>query len=234
MWKCIYLSRRICIVRELTNNLLLLPAIEALHLIQRVNQKYDQNYDLKIQRLFPNLFKGLGNLGKPYKIRLRPNAKPFPLYTLRCVPLPLQTKVKTELERMESLGVIMKVEEATEWCAGMVVDPRNNGKVRICINLKPLNETVNREIHPLPAADETLAQLSGATVFTKLDANSCFWQILLAKESHQLTTFITPFSMYAFNKLSAPEHVPKSMSRILNELEGVVCLINDILVVGQD
>ena len=105
------ISQEVFVVRKLANNLLGLPAIEALHLIQRVNEVYDQNYDLKIRRLFPNLFKGLGNLGKPYKIRLRPNVLTFALYTPRRVPLPLRTEVKTELERMESLSVITKVKK---------------------------------------------------------------------------------------------------------------------------
>jgi len=74
----------------------------------------------------------------------------------------------------------------------MVVVSKKGGKVRICIELKPLNESVLREVHPLPKVDETLAQLTGAKVFSKLDANSGFWQIPLAKSSHLLTTFITP------------------------------------------
>ena len=110
------ISQEVFVVRELTNNLFELPSIEALHLIQSVNEVYDQNYDHKIRRLSPSVFKGPGNLGEPYKIRLRPDAKPRSLYTPRHVPLPLQTKVKTELERMESLGVITKVEEATVVC----------------------------------------------------------------------------------------------------------------------
>ena len=44
--------------------------------------------------------------------------------------------------------------------------------------------------------DATLAQLSGATLFSKLEANSGFWQILLANESKLLTTFITPFGKF--------------------------------------
>ena len=46
-----------------------------------------------------------------------------------------------------------------------------------------LNESVCRERHVLPAVDHVLAQLSGATVFSKLDTNSGFWQIRLAEES---------------------------------------------------
>ena len=56
--------------------------------------------------------------------------------------------------------------------------------------MKPLNENELREFHPLPAIDETLAQLSGVRLFTKLNANAGFWQMPLAKVSHPLTTFI--------------------------------------------
>ena len=96
-----------------------------------------------------------------------------------------------------------------------------------------------REVHPLPKVDETLAQLSGAKLFSKLDANSGFWQIPLSQNSQHLTTFITPFGRYCFNKLpfgisSAPEHFQKRMSAILTGLDGVVCQMDDVLVHGRD
>ena len=49
---------------------------------------------------------------------------------------------------------------------------KKSDEVRICVDLKPLNESVLRETHPLPGVDEALAQLTGATVMNKLDANS--------------------------------------------------------------
>jgi len=81
---------------------------------------------------------------------------------------------------MEALGVIVKVEEATPWCAGIVAVPKKNGSVRICVDLKPLNKYFLCEFHPLPKVDEIPAQIQGAHLFTKLDANSGFWPILLA------------------------------------------------------
>ena len=59
----------------------------------------------------------------------------------------------------------------------MVVVPKPSGKVRIYVDMKPLNENVMRAFHPLPAVDEILAQLSDAQTFTKLDTNAGFWQI---------------------------------------------------------
>ena len=101
--------------------------------------------------------------------------------------------VKDELERLERLGVITRVSEPTEWCMGMVVVPKPNKKVRTCVDLTQLNQSVCRERHPLPAVKQTLAQLAGARVFSKLDANSGFWQIPPSRDSALLTTFITPF-----------------------------------------
>ena len=74
-----------------------------------------------------------------FEIHLRPDAQPFALHTPYNVPLPLRKKVKDELNRMESLGVIFKVHVPTPWCAGRVVVPKQDGTVCICVNLKPLN-----------------------------------------------------------------------------------------------
>ena len=138
---------------------------------------------------------------------------------------------------MEAEGVISKVNEPTPWCAGIVAVPKKSGAVHICLDLKRLNQSVMQEVYSLPKVDETLAQLSGATVFTRLDTNSGFWQIPLSTDSRLLTTFITPFGRYCFNKLtfgisSAPEHFQMRMSRILGGLAGVVCQMDDVLIFG--
>ena len=124
------------------------PAIESLQLVEKINA-IEVNKEYKAQ--FPKLFTGLGKLDGPdYVIKLKPDAKPFALTTPRRVPVPLLSKVKEELARMEQMQIISKVDEPTEWCAGMVVVPKANDKVRICVDLTRLNENILREFHPLP------------------------------------------------------------------------------------
>ena len=230
-------SQDVYVVQHLKHNLLGLPAIRALGLLSQADEIMVEPKE--IHSKFPSLFTGLGTFEGDFEIHLRPDAQPFALHTPRNVPLPLRKKVKDELKRMESLGVISKVDTPTSWCAGMVVVPKQDGTVRICVDLKPLNAHVLRETHPLPKVDDVLAQLAGAKIFSKLDANSGFWQIPLAESSRLLTTFITPFGRFCFNKMpfgisSAPEHFQRRMSEILEGLPGVVCLMDDILIYGKD
>jgi len=131
---------------------------------------------------------------------------------------------------MDKAGVISKVSEPTPWCAGMVVVPKKSGGVHICVDLKPLNQSVLRGVHPLPKVDETLAQLE---IFSKLDTNSGFWQIPLSQPSQLLTTFITPAGHHCFNKLpfgilSAPEHFQQWMSVYADGSKQIVLLMVEV------
>jgi len=66
-----------------------------------------------------------------------------------------------------------------------------------------------------------------------------FWQVPLAKELCLLTTFITPQGCFCFNKLpfgitSVPEHFQHCMNEILDDIPGVVCHVDDVLISGKD
>ena len=200
-----------------------------LHEVQKVPNFQDE---------FPELFTGLGKLQESHAIKIDPSVTPTCLFTPRRVPHPLWSKVRDELNRMQELGVISPVEEPTTWCSGLVPVVKPNGKIRICVDLTGLNRAVQREIYPMKSVQENLAKLANAKYFKKLDANSGFWQIPLDKESQLLTTFITPFGRFAFNRLpfgitSAPEIFQRTMSKILIDTEGVVCHMDDVLIHGN-
>ena len=220
-----------------------LPAIMALNLVVRVYgvDGFVENdvCEASVVAAYPNVFQGLGEFGEPYRITLVQNAKPHAIFTPGRIPIPLRSRVKDELAKMEANRVISNVDQVTEWCSGMVAVLKKSGSICICVDLQHLNSSVLQEIHPLSQVEETLGLLAGAKIFSRLDANSGFWQIPLAEDSRPLTTFLTSFGRFWFNKLpfgisSAPEHFQKQINQVLEGLNRVVCQVDDILVFGPD
>ena len=173
--------------------------------------------------------------GPPVRIELEQDTKPYHCMTACRVPVQLHDKVKAELKRMVDMGVITPVTTPTDWCAPMVTVVKPNSKVRICVDLKRLNKSVKRSHFLLSTVDDTLSKLAGARYFSSLDAASGFWQIPLDPESAPLTTFLTPFGRFHFNRLpfgitSAPEVFQQRIVSILGDIPNVVVYMDDILV----
>ena len=121
------------------------------------------------------------------------------MHAARKVTVALREKVKVELDRMEKLNVISKVDEPTKWVNSMVVVPKPNGAVRICLDPRDLNKAINREHYKMIILDEVTSQLSGAQYFTVLDATSGYWAMPLPKESS--TTFQSPYGRYRYLRM---------------------------------
>ena len=206
--KDIETEQEIFVVHGLNKQLLGRPTIEALSIVSLVERVTMQSIDIVKQ--FPKAF-GLGRLQDNYWITLQSDSQPYALTTPRRMAIPLLLKVEAELKRMQDLGVIEKVEQPTDWCSSMVVVSKANGKVRICIDFTRLNRSVQHERHILPSVER--AQIGGAKIFTKLDANSGFWQVELSPESSLLTTFITPFGSFVLHFYLSGLHLHLSTFR---------------------
>ena len=231
------------VVPHLKTPLLGRPAIEALHIFSPpadlLSATTGTSEQSSVKSQYPELFAGVGSFGSEHTIRLVDNAQPYSLPTPRRISLPMEAKVIEELQALEQSGVIRKVTEPTDWCAGMVVVPKPNGNVRICGDFTRLNQAIRRERHIMPTTDHLLARLGTAKVFSKLDANKGFHQIPLSLESQLLTTFITPIGRFCFRRLpfgisSAPEYFQKQMSDLLSDLPGTICMIDDVLTFSDD
>ena len=64
-------------------------------------------------------------------------------------------KIKEEINKLLAAEFIYEI-EYTEWVSPIVVVPKNNGKLRVCINLKKVNATINRDHYPLPIIEHVL------------------------------------------------------------------------------
>ena len=241
--------QQVYVVKNLKKQLLGKPAIKALNILQRTNAVQinpaelpdEREYKQSIKSRFPQLFRGLGTIkNAEYNIKLQSTARPFAINAPRRISQPLLPKVKAELDRMLKNGAIRRLDtnEASEWCAPIVVVPKSNGSVRICTDFTQLNKYVIRPRSSIKTVDETLSKVNGA-VFSKLDANSGFFQIKLAKESQLLTSFVTPFGRYCYTRVpfgitSGPDVYEDIIDERTQDLPNMTSLVDDICVMSPD
>ena len=184
---------------------------------------------------YNDVFTGLGCVkGVVHQIATDPAVKPV-VHPPRRVSAPLRQKVKDELDRMERLGVVERVQEPTEWVNSLVAVLKPNGKIRLCIDPKDLNRAIKREQYPMKTIEEVITKIPNAKLFSKLDATQGYWQVELDDESAKKVTFDTPFGRYRFNRLpfrisSAPEVFQNIMSQIFDGHDGIEVIVDDLLV----
>ena len=103
---------------------------------------------------------------------------------LRKVPLAIQDRLEAELIRLEGLGVLKRVTTPTKWVSGMVVEEKKDSqKIWLCIDPKPLNRALKRNLYPLPTLEDVLPKLAKAKVFSVCDLRNGFWHCKLDEDS---------------------------------------------------
>ena len=137
------------------------------------------------------------------------------------------------------MGVIKEVTGPTPWVSPVVVVPKKNKGVRICIDMRKANEAIQRIKHPMPTMDDLIADLNGSTVFSKLDLSDAYYQLELGESSRYITTFATHAGLIRYKRLlfglnTASELFQKAISDLLRGVPGVKNLSDDIIIYGRD
>ena len=187
----------------------------------------------KIVERYKDVFESEGKLDGKLHLEIDPKVKPIQL-PVRKVPVAVKEKLKTELDRLTDLEIITPVQVPTEWISATVVVMKPDGRVRLCIDPKPLNKALKRNHFPTPTIDDILPELSKARLFSVCDARNGFWHVELDESSSYLTTFATPWGRYRWKRMPfgispAPEEFQRRMSEALEGLEGVKVIQDDIL-----
>ena len=174
--------------------------------------------------------------GFVHRVNVREGVPPVQ-QKMRPLPYSIREEVKTHLADLEAKGIIEKV-DSSPWISPMVVARRRTGGIRVCLDLKKVNEAVIPSKHPLPDMTDMLDTLKGAAVFSSLDMKSAFNQLPLHEESRDLTAFMTPdglrrYTRCCFGLSSIPAAFQKVMDMILSGLEGVQVYLDDIIVFGE-
>ena len=94
---------------------------------------------------------------------------------------------------------------------------------RVCIDYRRLNEVTRKDHFPLPFIDQLLERIFSQPFYCFLDGYSSYFQIEIAVEDQEKTTFTCPFGTYAYRRMpfglcNAPTTFQRCMLSIFSDL----------------
>ena len=129
----------------------------------------------------------------------------------------------------------------SEWASPVVFAPKKDGSTRFCVDYRRLNAVTKPDVYPLPRMDDCLDSLGDAMIFTTLDANSGYWQLPVAEEDRDKTTFTTFAGTFRYKRMpfglrSAPATFQRALDIILSGVRWQTCLIylDDVIIFSKD
>ncbi|XP_035901959.1 uncharacterized protein K02A2.6 isoform X2 [Anopheles stephensi] len=151
-------------------------------------------------------------LDLPIKPDAVPVAQPY-----RRIPVALEKLVDKKLDELLEQGVIEQVNEPSKWISPVVVVPKGDDDVRICVDMRRANEAVERENHPLPTFEDFLPELVKANVFSRLDVKNAFHQKLMEQiltGCEGCLNFIDDIIVYGPDQEQHDERLKKVLQRL--------------------
>ncbi|KAG8495695.1 hypothetical protein CXB51_013504 [Gossypium anomalum] len=173
-----------------------------------------------------------------FSIDLIPGTTPISIAPYRMAPTELK-ELKTQLQELVDRGFIQP--SHSPWGAPVLFVKKKDGSLRLCIDYRQLNKVTIKNKYPLPQIDDLFDQLKGATVFSKIDLRSGYYQLRVKESDVPKTAFRTRYGHYEFLVMpfgltNAPAVFMDLMNRIFRLYldRFVVVFIDDILVYSRD
>ena len=148
-------------------------------------------------------------------------------------------ELKTQLQELLDIGFIQP--SVSPCSAPVLIVKKKDGTLRMCIDYRQINKVTIKNKYPLPRIEDLFDQLRGASVFSKIDLRSGYYQLRVKEVDVPKTTFITRYGHYEF--LVIPfglTNVPTAFMELMNKVfhpyldQFVMVFIDYILVYSKD
>ena len=184
-----------------------------------------------------------GSLGRTslieHPIELLPGSKPkrFPSY--RWSPT-VEEVIDAEVQRMKRLGVIEECPGPIDFLNPLLPIKKSNGKWRICLDSRRLNQSTKKDDYPFPNMMGILQRIQRSKYFSCIDLSESYYQVPLAKDAKDKTAFRTNkglfrFTVMPFGLTNAPATMARLMARVIgHDLEPwVYVYLDDTIIISN-
>lgn len=184
-----------------------------------------------------------GELGRTamiqHNIELLPGSKPKKIPAYRWSPI-VEDVIDTEVERMKRLGVIEECPGPVDFINPLLPIKKSNGKWRICLDSRRLNQCTKKDDYPFPNMMGILQRIQKSKYFTVIDLSESYYQVPLDETSKDKTAFRTNkglfrFTVMPFGLVNAPATMARLMAHVIgHDLEPrVYVYLDDIIIMSN-
>jgi hypothetical protein len=104
----------------------------------------------------------------------------------------------------------------SEWISPMVVQDKKTGGIKICVDLRKLNDACLHDPFLTPFTDEVLENVGGKEAYSFTDGFSGYHQIKIVQEDRYKTTFATEWGSYQYTVMPfGMKNAPAIFSRVV-------------------
>lgn len=118
---------------------------------------------------------------KNVKVRIPINRNIVPVtQRVRRPPIALLNKIEEKLDQLLAMDIIEPVSGPAQWVSPLVIIVKDNGDLRLCVDMRRPNQAIQREHHMMPTFEDFLPRFKSARFFSRLDIKDAFHQVNLA------------------------------------------------------
>ena len=145
---------------------------------------------------------GLNRKLVEHRLPIKTRFEPYQQAPRRMAP-DIILKVKEEIKRLVAANFIRPA-RYVEWLSNIVFVMKKNGKLRIFVDFRNLNNATPKDEYPMPMADLLVDGVASYQILSMMDGHFGYNQIFIAEEDVHKTAFRCPGSMGTFEWIVMP------------------------------
>ena len=191
---------------------------------------------ISLMREYSDLFSDIPGAvrGFQHEIKLKPGAilKKPPQYR---VPERLKKQLDEQIKQLLEQGLISECR--AEFTCPVVLAPKKDGSIRMCVDYRALNKGIEGDAYPMRHTQDLLTRMAQAKYISCFDLRQGYYQIELTPECRKLTAFNTGSGIYQFNRLpfgvkDAPAAFQRFADDVLANMPFTMAYLDDFAVIS--
>lgn len=165
---------------------------------------------------------------RDYVVKLEIDASMKPIQqSYRRIPAALEGKVEAKVTELLGKDIIEKIEHPPSWLSPVVPVVKENGQLRLCVDMRKANQAVKKGFYAFASIEELIFSIEKPAKVSKIDMSNAYYLFELDPESRDITAFAVQSGNYRFKRLmfgikSAPEEFSRGMDMLFKDVKGII------------